>query len=119
MSNAIKLFYDGSCKLCRHEINYLAPKLQNKLLLVDISAADFMEYQGVPKQAMLEQIHLWDGSRFIIGLAATLYYWRLAGMRFLPWLLSLPLINTLANKAYLYWARKRLRCTDDHCELPK
>lgn len=118
MSEEIKLFFDGSCKLCRHEINYLAPKLQHKLQLVDISAPDFAGYEGVSKQAMLAQIHLWDGSNFIIGLAATLYYWRLAGMRFLPWLLSLPLINTIANQAYLYWAKKRQRCTDNQCELP-
>lgn len=118
MSDHIKLFFDGSCKLCRHEINYLAPKLQHKLQLIDISAADFTGFAGVSKQAMLAQIHLWDGSRFIIGLAATLYYWRLAGMRFLPWLLSLPVIQWLANKAYQLWAKKRQRCSDNQCELP-
>lgn len=118
MPDNIKLFFDGSCKLCRHEIDYLAPKLALKLELIDISATDFTGYAGVSKQAMLAQIHLWDGERFIVGLAATLYYWRLAGMHFLPWLLSLPLINFLANKAYQYWAKKRLRCNDTQCGLP-
>lgn len=118
MSHSTKLFFDGSCKLCRHEITYLAPKLAGKLDLVDISAANFSGYQGVNRNAMLQQIHLWDGQRFIIGLSATLYYWRLAGMRFLPWLLDLPVVNSLANRAYLYWAKKRLKCTDNQCNLP-
>ncbi|WP_423186982.1 thiol-disulfide oxidoreductase DCC family protein [Alishewanella sp. d11] len=117
MSDKVRLFYDGSCKLCRHEINYLSPKLRHKATLVDISAEGFTGFEGIGKSAMMAQIHLWDGSRFIIGLAATLYYWRLAGMRFLPWLLELPVVNPLANKAYQYWARKRARCTDNHCDL--
>lgn len=110
------LFFDASCRLCRHEIGWLAPKLADKLTLVDISQDAFTGHAGVSKSTMLAQIHLWDGQRFLIGLDATLYYWRLAGMRLLPWLLALPGVNAVAQKAYLVWASRRQRCNTTQCQ---
>ncbi|EJI85895.1 hypothetical protein AEST_12970 [Alishewanella aestuarii B11] len=112
-----KLFFDGSCKLCRHEMSWLGPKLSGKIELIDISAPAFTGFAGVTRSAMLAEIHLWDGKRFITALPATLYYWRLAGLRFLPWLLSLPLITSLANRAYYFWAARRKGCSDGQCDL--
>ena len=115
--NQAALFFDGSCKLCRHEINWLGPKLQDKMQLVDISQADFEGFKGASKAEMMQQIHVWDGQQFQIGLTATLFYWRLAGLRLLPAILAFPLLRPIANWAYLYWAKKRQRCTDGQCEI--
>ena len=112
-----KLFFDGSCRLCRHEINWLGPKLRGKIELVDISKPDFTGFAGVSRSQMMAEMHLWDGERYLTALPATLYYWRTAGLRFLPWLLSLPLVNTLANKAYQFWAARRQRCVNGQCDL--
>ncbi|MCC5450393.1 DUF393 domain-containing protein [Rheinheimera sp. UJ51] len=111
------LFFDGSCKLCRHEINWLGPKLKGKMQLVDISQPDFTGFNGASKMQMMQQIHVWDGQQFLIGLTATLFYWRLAGLRLLPAILAFPLFRPIANWAYQYWARKRLNCTDGQCEI--
>ena len=111
-----KLFFDGSCALCRHEIKWLGPKLQQKLQLVDISNQNFQGYQGASKQQMLAVIHLWDGNQFITGIDATLSYWQLAGWRFLPWLMSTPLCYPIAKWAYNRWAASRQRCSNNQCD---
>lgn len=112
-----KLFFDGSCKLCRHEMSWLGPKLATKMELVDISLPEFTGFAGVDRSAMMAEIHFWDGAKFIKGLPATLCYWRLAGWRFLPWLLNLPLVFPLANWGYQYWAKQRLKCSDGQCDI--
>ncbi|MEE2002381.1 DUF393 domain-containing protein [Alkalimonas sp. MEB108] len=112
-----KLFFDGSCALCRREINWLAPKLKPHLELVDISADDFSGFAGVTKSAMMQQLHLWRHDHFLIGIDASLYYWQLAGHTRLVALLRLPPCYWLASKAYAYWASKRSHCTGGDCAL--
>ena len=106
-----KLFYDGSCRLCQREINWLAAKLTPHLELVDISAEGFNGFAGVTKQAMMQQIHLWQDDHFIIGIDATLHYWQIAGYSKLVSLIKLPPCYWIAKKTYAYWAAKRRNCT--------
>lgn len=112
-----KLFYDGSCRLCQREINWLAAKLTPHLELVDISAEGFNGFAGVAKQAMMQQIHLWQHDHFLIGIDATLHYWQLAGHSWLVAFLRLPPCYWLAKKAYAYWAAKRAHCINGDCTL--
>lgn len=115
-----KLFYDGSCPLCRKEIAWLRPKLQNQLELIDISEDIFTGYGDATREQMMQQIHLWTGTHFKIGLDASLSYWHMAGWRFIPWILQRPGIYWLANQAYLYWAKRRVRCsTGSSLKTPK
>ncbi|GAB2591332.1 thiol-disulfide oxidoreductase DCC family protein [Nitrincola alkalisediminis] len=104
-----RLFYDGKCPLCEKEICYLNPKLLGKIALIDISEAGFEGWGGVSKQAMMKKIHVWTGQNFLIGLDATLYYWRLAGLSLPAKLLSLPLVYSIANAGYNIWAHWRYR----------
>jgi len=112
-----KLFYDGSCRLCRREINWLASKLSLQLELIDISQPGFSGFAGVSKSTMLQQIHLWHGDHFIIGIDATLHYWHLAGHHCLVAFLRLAPCYWLAKKSYAYWAAKRNTCTNNNCEV--
>lgn len=112
----VKLFYDGSCRLCRHEMHWLAPRLNSKLQMVDISDDRFSSFAGVDKAQMMALLHVWDGQKFITGIDASLYYWQLAGFRLLVSLLRLPPCYWLASKAYGYWAAKRKRCTPGVCD---
>uniref|UniRef100_A0A486XUW6 Cell division inhibitor n=1 Tax=Rheinheimera sp. BAL341 TaxID=1708203 RepID=A0A486XUW6_9GAMM len=112
-----KLFFDGSCALCRREINWLGPKLKPHLELVDISQQGFNGYAGVSKAAMMQQIHLWQHDHFLIGIDATLHYWQLAGHRWTVAFLRLPPCYWLAKKAYIYWAAKRQQCSTTGCDL--
>lgn len=110
-----KLFYDGSCRLCQREINWLSDKLKPHLELVDISHSDFSGYQGVNKAAMMQQIHLWQDDHFLIGIDATLHYWKLAGHHWLVALLRFAPCYWIASKAYNFWAAKRNRCSEGAC----
>ncbi|MFY0663755.1 MAG: DUF393 domain-containing protein [Natronospirillum sp.] len=102
-----ELYYDNSCGLCRAEIRHLAPRLQGKMTLIDISATDFNEAHGVHQLAMLQRIHVWDGERFHTGIDGTLYYWRVAGFGWLTTLLSWWVIKPTATWAYETWAQRR------------
>jgi predicted DCC family thiol-disulfide oxidoreductase YuxK len=104
-----RLFYDGGCRLCQREIAHLAQPLAGKMQLVDINDPAFSEWQGVDKLQMMRQIHVWTGERFLVGLDASLYYWRAAGWRVLPWLLSLPGVYQCAKLGYALWANWRFR----------
>ncbi|MEX0430408.1 thiol-disulfide oxidoreductase DCC family protein [Spiribacter insolitus] len=106
-----RLYYDGSCGMCRREIEHLRGRLEPELELVDISAPAFEPPAGYTFAAMMERIHLHDGERMQVGLPASLVYWRMAGggFRLLAGLLSLPGVFALANRAYNRWAAWRLR----------
>ncbi|MHA7880763.1 MAG: thiol-disulfide oxidoreductase DCC family protein [Saccharospirillum sp.] len=102
-----ELYYDNSCGLCRTEIRHLAPRLEGKVRLVDISEPGFEGAHGVDKNAMLQRIHLWQEGAFVTGFEATLLYWQKAGLAPLVWCFRLPGVRHLAHWAYDLWARKR------------
>mgnify|MGYP000597766021 CR=1 FL=1 len=106
-----RLFYDGSCGMCRREIEHLRARLERELELVDISAPAFEPPPGYTLTDMMERIHLYDGEQMRVGLPASLAYWRVAGggFRMLAGLLNLPGVFGLANRAYNGWAAWRLR----------
>ena len=110
------LYYDASCGLCRREIEHLRPRLEAHARLVDISAPDFLPPAGYSRQAMLERIHFHDGERMRVGFAATLGYWRLAGLHTATTLLGLPGIFQCGEFVYNRWAARRLR--QRQCPVP-
>ncbi|EHQ52789.1 hypothetical protein ECTPHS_08863 [Ectothiorhodospira sp. PHS-1] len=104
-----RLYYDASCGLCRKEINKLRPRLEPRVRLIDISAADFRPPEGYSLEALLTRIHYFDGERMRVGFAATLGYWRAAGMGRTAALLSLPGLFHCGDFAYNQWAKWRRR----------
>ncbi|WP_200834014.1 thiol-disulfide oxidoreductase DCC family protein [Nitrincola tapanii] len=104
-----KLFYDGSCGLCQREIRHLRKRLVGQVALIDINQPGFYGWQGVSKEQMMQEIHLWNGQSFVKGLEATLVYWRLAGLGLIVALIRLPGVFWMANKAYRAWAAWRLQ----------
>lgn len=103
------LFYDGSCNLCRREIDHLHKRLSRHFILVDISHPDFVSWQGIDKVSMMEKIHVWTGAEFLVGLDASLYYWEKVGWKLPAKFLRLPLIHSVAVAAYNLWAAWRFR----------
>ncbi|MCD8513888.1 MAG: DUF393 domain-containing protein [Nitrincola sp.] len=110
------LFYDGSCSLCRKEINHLHKRLSRHFILVDISQPEFKGWQGVDRASMMEKIHLWNGVEFLVGLDASLYYWEKVGWKLPAKLLRLPIIHSIAVSAYNLWAAWRLK-KQSSCEV--
>lgn len=110
------LFYDGSCSLCRREMDHLQKRLSRHFILVDISDPDFTNWQGVDKASMMQKIHLWTGSEFLVGLDASLYYWEKVGWKLPAKFLRLPVIHGVAVGAYNLWAHWRFK-KQSSCEV--
>lgn len=113
------LYYDGSCGMCRREINHLRPRLIAHVELVDISDPAFEPPAGYTHAAMMERLHFQDGTRMRVGLDASIGYWRIAGGGFarLAALLGLPGVFQCGDWAYNRWAAWRLK--RQHCALPR
>ena len=103
------LYYDASCGLCRREIEHLRPRLEPHAELIDISADNFVPPPGYSLRALMERIHFFDGEHMHIGFAATLIYWRLAGLKITTTLLVLPGVFSIASAVYNRWAAWRMR----------
>jgi predicted DCC family thiol-disulfide oxidoreductase YuxK len=127
-TGTLRIYYDGLCPLCVNEMRHLERLDQGrKLDLQDISAADFSERFPHIDPIQADRIlhgELEDGT-LIYGLDVTVLAWRLAGrgrwVAFLRW----PLVQPVADRVYLFFARHRHRisgwfgrpqtCTDDRC----
>ena len=111
-----RLFYDASCGLCRKEINHLRPRLEPQVLLVDISSPSFQPPDGYSLEDLLTRIHFHDGQTMHVGFAATLAYWRAAGLKRISRLLSLPGLFHCGDFVYNCWALWRRRHSSQ-CDL--
>ncbi|WP_192983118.1 thiol-disulfide oxidoreductase DCC family protein [Pseudomonas sp. EggHat1] len=79
----LTLYYDGDCPLCAREIGMLRRHASpQRLLLVDIAAADFDPMPlGVPLNAMQDRLHArWADGEWLLGLDASLWSWEAAGL---------------------------------------
>ncbi|SFB79626.1 Predicted thiol-disulfide oxidoreductase YuxK, DCC family [Marinospirillum celere] len=112
-----RLYYDASCGFCRKEIDHLRPKLEPDVKLIDISASQFQPPEGYSLDDLMTRIHYFDGQQMQVGFAATLSYWRQAGLIKTARLLSLPGIFHSGNFVYNCWAKWR-RKHSSQCRLP-
>ena len=79
----LTLYYDGDCPLCAREIGMLRRHATpQRLLLVDIAAADFDPMPlGVSLNAMQDRLHArWADGEWVLGLDASLWSWEAAGL---------------------------------------
>jgi predicted DCC family thiol-disulfide oxidoreductase YuxK len=108
----LTLYYDGSCPLCRAEIEYMAFKdRQGLLAFVDITTAGSeIERMGLScERAMqLMQGRLRSG-QVIEGVPVFAAAYRLLGLRFLAWLLSRNALQRPLAFLYLAFAKRRHR----------
>ncbi len=101
------LYYDGNCPLCLREIRALEKLRDERLQLVDVHL--FEPAPGEPtRESMLLRLHLKtaDGM-WLSGVDATVKAWSHTrwGIFFRP--LRWPLLASLSDRAYDYWARRR------------
>ncbi|MFT0634756.1 thiol-disulfide oxidoreductase DCC family protein [Pseudomonas sihuiensis] len=79
----LTLYFDGDCPLCAREIRLLSRHASpQRLLLVDISAADFDPLPlGLSLTAMQNRLHArWADGTWLLGLDASLWSWEAAGL---------------------------------------
>ncbi|MBQ4847264.1 DUF393 domain-containing protein [Pseudoalteromonas sp. MMG005] len=119
------IFYDGQCALCSREMNSLKKHdTNNRITLVDVHS-DFFErhYGHLNKQSTLDILHGIDNDgTLLLGLDVTCRVWHLVGK--FKWLqyLRKPPIKWVADKAYLLFAKHRVRLSTwlfpNQCDHP-
>ncbi|HEX4336327.1 MAG TPA: DUF393 domain-containing protein [Polyangiaceae bacterium] len=122
----VEVFFDGECPLCTREIALLRRLDANRerILFTDIAAPGFdpMPY-GVSQDDLMAKIHgrLPDG-RLIEGVEVFRRLYDAVGFGLLVKVTRLPLVASLLDAAYRWFAKNRLhltgRCTNGSCRAP-
>lgn len=146
----LTLYFDGDCPLCAREVKLLrshaakhaathaathavADSTAQRLVLVDISDAAFdAQALGYTREQMESVLHArFNDGTWVMGLDATLWSWRAAGLGAwaapLSWRPLRPLLN-LGYRLFCRW-RPQLawlphpdgsrRCRDDSCAVSR
>ncbi|MEX1197365.1 MAG: DUF393 domain-containing protein [Pseudohongiellaceae bacterium] len=108
----LRVFYDGSCPLCAAEMKQLAAADRDgQVELQDISRPDFSE--RFPHVDPVEADRILQGETDdgtpLYGLDVTARAWSLAGKGWRVNWLRWPLIRPVADRVYLFFARRRHR----------
>jgi len=111
---ALTLYFDGSCPLCRAEIDYLRYKDTHhlgQLAFIDITQTG-LDWQGsglsCERAMALMQGRLQSGE-VIEGVRVFATAYRLVDLRVLAWLLSRPLLQGPLATLYAAFAKRRHR----------
>jgi predicted DCC family thiol-disulfide oxidoreductase YuxK len=129
----ISVFYDGACVVCSTEVeHYHRQDHGGRLIIVDISAADFKpEQYGIPLSEFMYELHVIDRQgRIYRGVEAFWAIWQAFPASnvygSMGILITLPLLNPLARLCYKAFARirrylpKRQRdCKNGACRIGK
>jgi len=117
------VFYDGGCALCRREIaHYQRIDRDRKLEWIDISREpQRVRSHGLTVAAAMERLHVLDAcGAWRTGVAGFMELWaHLPYYRYLASLLRVLHLQSVLERPYHYWARKRLqsRCGDQGCRF--
>lgn len=112
----IKLLYDGDCPLCLREVNFLRKHDAGRGLVrfVDIAAPEYdpTENGDVDFETAMGRIHavLADGS-VIKNVEVFRQVYTILGMGWVYAATKWPVIGSLVDKAYDFWADRRLAWT--------
>jgi len=107
---ALTLFYDGLCPLCRAEIVFLETRNQAGLLrFVDVSNGQYCAVDGEPSCAeALANMHAqFEDGRVIMGVPVFIEAYRRAGLPTVAWLMSRPALAGFWRFSYAFFARHR------------
>ncbi|MFM9921471.1 DUF393 domain-containing protein [Variovorax sp. H27-G14] len=130
----LTIYFDASCAICSAEMSHMkARDTTGRLQLVDCSAAAFSSGPA-PRDALMAAIHVSDAQgRVFVGVPAIRLCRTAVGLPSGGFLLDLPLVAPLAERAYALLARNRYRiprwlaarlagrvapsCDDGNCRL--
>jgi predicted DCC family thiol-disulfide oxidoreductase YuxK len=127
----LKIFYDGSCRVCSAEMaSYRRKNPQNRLQFVDISAPGFQPQDyGRTLADFMAELHVCDArGEFATGMDAFVAIWqafpRRSLWRGMALLVGLPGIAPLSRAGYRLFARyrhllprRRQVCDNGSCNL--
>ncbi len=108
----LTLFYDGSCRLCRGEIeNLLARDAGGRLAAVDCASPGF-DAGATPftRRALMDVIHARDADgQWLRGVDVFVAAYRATGLDWISRVLAHPLVRPFADRAYPWIVRNRYR----------
>lgn len=102
-NETLKVFFDGSCPLCRSEISlYQNKKSSQPLEFVDVSVAQANFPTGLSRNTAMARFHVYTKERGLIsGARAFSELWkRIPGWRTLGYVTSLPGIGLFFEGVY-------------------
>lgn len=111
----LRILIDGACPICRREAEFLrwADRGRGRLIVEDINSPFFDPGRyGLSLEEVMGQIHAitWDG-RVLRGLEVFRRAYAAIGLGWLVAPTGWPMVRPLANIAYRFFARHRLRFT--------
>jgi predicted DCC family thiol-disulfide oxidoreductase YuxK len=124
-----RVLIDGECPLCRREMRFLRrlDRGSKRLVTEDITAAGFDSNQyGVTMQELMGQIHgVLPDESLVKGMEVFRRAYDAVGLGWLLAPTSWPLLKSISDAAYAWFARNRLRltgragaCDSGRCRLP-
>ena len=117
------MFYDGGCALCRREIaHYRRIDRDGRLDWIDICREpQRVGSHGLSVATAMQRLHVLDAhGTWQTGVAGFLELWaHLPYYRHLAYLVRVLRLQGGLERAYGYWARKRLqsRCAGQECGI--
>lgn len=113
---AIQFLYDGECPLCLREVNFLQKRDGGRGLIEFVNIADdgyeAQNYQGISFERAMGRIHaiLPDGT-IITDIEVFRQVYHTLGIGWIYGATKLPIVGTIADKIYDFWAQRRLAIT--------
>ena len=114
-NDKLKVFFDGSCPLCRSEISFYQNKKRNAPLeFVDVSVAQANYPMGLSRTTAMARFHVHSKERGLIsGARAFSELWkRIPGWKIAGYLTSLPGVSLFFEGVYrlfLLWRPQIVR----------
>ena len=111
-NSELTVFFDSQCPICSREIDYLASRDSGaRMTFVDLHSETFAErYPHVDFDDANRILYgIRRNGEVIRGLAVTIEAWRLIGKGWLVAPLNWRFIRPLAERAYQWFARHRLK----------
>lgn len=107
----LTIYYDASCPMCATEMHTLKETdFNNKLILVDCSAANFNEPASCPatREAMMERIHAQDAcGKWLKGVDVFAVAYEVTGFTKLSKIWGSKTLKPLLSRAYPWVADNR------------
>jgi predicted DCC family thiol-disulfide oxidoreductase YuxK len=121
-----RVFYDAECPLCAREIALIRriDRGRGQVDLVDLSAPDFdASHFGLEQGTIEARIHgQWPDGRIVEGVDVFVALYEAVGLGWITAPAKWPGFRWLLDRAYLWFARNRLRLTGrtpKTCSLPE
>ena len=107
----LMLYFDGSCPLCRREMDFLVARDRCcRLRLIDVGAAGFHNDTGIPVATLMTRMHARRGDGALVsGVEVFRLAYEAVGLAWLVWPLRTPGLAQVFDRLYGMVARHRNR----------